>query len=390
MQRRALLTGMMALAVSQVACQSSAAQRLRASILKGSVPPQMVSGLRQGLPDDVQFQSEIQGCPLDLFQQLQALHRPDQQGGWRLRWPWAADPSEQRPTWVSLGDYWLTAAIQQGLVQSIPVGGLTQWRSLPEPWSPLVTRNDQGMADARGAVWGAPYRWGCLVIAYARRPFEKLGWQPQTWTDLWRSELQGRVIVPDHPRVLLGMVLKSLEASANQTSPQTVTGIQDALAGLRSQVKAYGSRNYLEPLIREDAWVAVGWSTDVRPVLDSYRQLAATVPAPGTLLSADLWVRPAPLETANGPAELSKADQHWLDYWWLPETAVPMSLSSGGLSPRFLGPEATQWLEADDIAPQGLLLPSSEQLAASDFLLPLPPTAVTEYADLWQQLRQPS
>jgi hypothetical protein len=62
MQRRALLTGMMALAVSQVACQSSAAQRLRASILKGSVPPQMVSGLRQGLPDDVQFQSEIQGC----------------------------------------------------------------------------------------------------------------------------------------------------------------------------------------------------------------------------------------------------------------------------------------------------------------------------------------
>ena len=388
MQRRALLTGMMALAVSQVACQGSAAQRLRASILKGSVPPQLIKGLREGLPGDVQFQSELQGTTFDLFRQLQTLHQPDQPGGWSLRWPWAADPSELRPHWVSLGDYWLAAAIQQGLVQPIPVGALAEWRSLPEPWPALVTRDNQGMMDAQGSVWGAPYRWGCLVIAYARRPFEKLGWQPQTWTDLWRSELQGRVILPDHPRVLLGMVLKSLGANANQASPQTVAGIQEALAGLRSQVKAYASRNYLEPLIREDAWVAVGWSTDVRPVLDSYRQVAATVPGPGTLLSADLWVRPAPLEAANVPAALSKAERYWLDYWWQQETAVPMSLSSGGLAPRFLGSEAIQWLEADDIDPQGLLLPTQEQLAASDFLLPLSSAAMAEYEALWQQIRQ--
>ena len=384
MHRRTLLTGVMALAVSQAACQGRPPQQLRTSILKGTVPPQLVKGFRQTLPDGVQFHSDLANTDQDLFQTLQRLRQPPTAGGWR--WPWAADPQTQRPNWVSLGDYWLGSAIEQGLVQPLRPTGITQLSSLDPQWSPLVRRTAQGISNPQAPLWGVPYRWGCLVMAYSRRPFQPLGWEPQAWSDLWRPELQGRVILPNHPRTVLGLVLQSLGANVNHPDPQSLPPLAPALTALRSQVMAYASSHYLEPLIREDAWVAVGWSTDVRPVLESYRQLAATVPDPGTVLTADLWVRPAPVGQASGSAPLSLSDQRWLDYWLQPEITVPMSLASSGLSPRLLGAAAPQQLDGD-IDATALLVPSREQMGASDFLLPLAAESVQHYQTLWRQLR---
>lgn len=44
---------------------------------------------------------------------------------------------------------------------------------LPPRWKQLVRRDERGLMDLRGAVWGAPYRWGCTLIAYNKDKLER-------------------------------------------------------------------------------------------------------------------------------------------------------------------------------------------------------------------------
>lgn len=46
-----------------------------------------------------------------------------------------------------------------------PTPPLVQAQLSPR-WQQLVSRDPQGRLDPRGQVWAAPYRWGCLLIAY--------------------------------------------------------------------------------------------------------------------------------------------------------------------------------------------------------------------------------
>ncbi|WP_008313866.1 extracellular solute-binding protein [Leptolyngbya sp. PCC 6406] len=389
MRRRTLLTGMVAVAAAQAACQRTPTQRLRASILKDSLPPQLVQDFQRTQSQSLGFKSEVQGNLADLYRQLQRLQTGIPSP--RIRLPWTEPPDQRVPNWVSLGNDWLAGAIQQKLIQPFGVADLPHWPALSERWHTLVTRDIQGFPAANGSVWAAPYRWGALVMLYNRAPFEALGWQPQSWTDLWRSELAGRVILPRHPRLLLGIILKSLEESANHPDPTQVAELgarMAAMAGAKpnpagtSPALTFADTHYIEPLIRGEAWVAVGWSTEIRPVLEGYRQLAAVVPEPGTLLSADLWVHPAPQQGARMP--LSAPEQAWIDYWWQENTALPLTLFSQGLAPQLL--DGTIGDLTPDFSAAQLLLPEGEIMANSEFLLPLAADSLAQYERLWQQL----
>lgn len=37
----------------------------------------------------------------------------------------------------------------------------------------LLRRNSEGEIDPEGKIWSAPYRWGCMVIAYNKVKFRK-------------------------------------------------------------------------------------------------------------------------------------------------------------------------------------------------------------------------
>ncbi|MBF2034840.1 MAG: extracellular solute-binding protein [Leptolyngbyaceae cyanobacterium T60_A2020_046] len=362
MRRRTLLTGALAVAIAQAACQNQAAA-LRLTLLKDSLPSRLVQAFRASQGDDLRLRLDTQSRIVDLFQRLQMAQQQGAVGA----------------NWSGLGDYWLEAAIVQGLIQPIAAERVPQWAALPEAWSGLLRRDRAGRPTPGGNLWAVPYRWGCLTMVYARAPFRRLGWEPTRWQDLWRSELAGRIALPDHPRVTLGLVLKSLGESANRPDPERAAGLTEALQGLRSQPRLYTDTHYLEALLQGDLWAAVGWSTDIRPVVAQYRQLAAVVPQPGTVLSADVWVRPQ-----GQPTTWDEAEAAWLSYWWQAETLVPMSLFSRGLPPQLLSDRPLP-AELKDAT---LLRPDPAQLAQSEFLTPLPTAAIDRYAALWETLRR--
>lgn len=67
---------------------------------------------------------------------------------------------------VTLGDSWLTPAIQRRLIQPISSAETYRWwQRLPRRWQQLVRRdNKTGLPSESGEIWGCPYRWvGCRV-----------------------------------------------------------------------------------------------------------------------------------------------------------------------------------------------------------------------------------
>jgi putative spermidine/putrescine transport system substrate-binding protein len=279
-----------------------------------------------------------------------------------------------------LADYWLAAAIRQELIQPLEMGSVGQWPELAAVWPELVQRDRQGFSASSGSPWAVPYRWSHLVLLYD--PTRLPGAAPLTaWADLLSPALARRVILPDHPRLVLGLAQRAVGASANGDNPAAVSGFADFLAQLQGQVRTYDSDHYLEALLVGDATAVVAWSDDVLPLLRQYRHLAVAVPQQGTLLSAQLWVRPA---IAPAPSPLA---MDWLNFCLGADFATQLAIFGQGTSPRLWGVAPDQLPEPLGRSPQLALAPAVAD--RSEFLLPLEAEAAARYADLWQQLRTP-
>lgn len=287
---------------------------------------------------------------------------------------------------VTLGDYWLTKAIREQLIQPLDVSQLSGWSQLPPPFQQLVQRNAEGLIDPNGQVWGAPYRWGSTVIIYRIKDFEDLGWLPQDWSDLWRPELRGKISLLDSPREVIGLALKRLGRSYNEPNLAAIADLPEALAELHQQVKVYTSTSYIEPLLIGDTSLAVGWSTDIVPVLRNSRDLAVIIPTSGTALFSDLWVQPASdSSTGDTPSSTDLLSQ-WFNFYWQPEIGVQLALQTAGSSPIVPGLSADQLPET--LQQDKLSLPDSDILDKSEFLLPLTDDTAKEQLALWTEMRQ--
>ena len=230
-----------------------------------------------------------------------------------------------------MGNYWLDVAIQQGLIQPLDVAKIPNWSNLPAQWQQLVTRKQKGELDRQGEVWAAPYRWGTTMIVYRRDKFAQLGWKPQDWSDLWREELRDRISVLNHPREVIGLVLKKLGKSYNTKDLESVTELESQLRSLHQQVKFYSSDKYLEPLLIKDTWLAVGWSSDILPAIARNPKLGAIIPKSGTALWADMWVRPRKADSTN--TDEQALSYQWIDFCWQVENAKQITLLTKTNSP---------------------------------------------------------
>lgn len=370
MDRRLFLQTLSAITLGQLlgACQQNNRSVLEINSLQKTLPPQLISKFRSNAQISVQI--GVKSSTQDIFSQLQEWHSEQQA---------TLEESAQNTTpsplrLVSLGDYWLSQAIQQRLIQPLSVGELDRWSALAPQWQQLVRRDRTGHPTPDGDIWGAPYRWGATLIAYRPDKFKALGWEPMNWSDLWRPELQGRISLLDQPREVIGLTLKKLKQSYNLDNLDTVPELSQELETLNRQTLFYASSEYLEPLILGDTWAAVGWSTDILPAIAREPDLQAVFPASGTALWADLWVQ------AQTDTKPSAAISQWINFWWEETVAAQLSQFTPAISP-FIPATVTEK------SPGQLLVASPDRFDHSEFLLPLPTATIEQYQQLWQSMR---
>ncbi|TAF04133.1 MAG: extracellular solute-binding protein [Nostocales cyanobacterium] len=380
MNRRSFLLSTSGMLISQflLGCANNKQIQFNVQLLKGSIPGYVVNQFHKSLQSEANLKFVPINQIYDLFKQLQTWQQPEakNQGLFNDLNPFNQSQKVSKSDLVTLGDYWLKAAIEQKLIQPFEPEQIKKLSALNQRWQELVKRDDQGNLNPQGQVWAAPYRWGNTVIVYNQEKLKKFDWQPQNWDDLWRSELRSRISLLNHPREVIGLVLKKLGKSYNTENPAEVSSLKTELQLLNEQVKFYDSTTYLEPLIIGDTWLAVGWSNDVIPALIRYPKLKAVIPQSGTALWADLWVRPTGVDKNN---LLSK----WVNFCWQSDIAKQITILTKTNSPI-----ATNTVESDILEPlRNLLLTDQNLFDKSEFLLPLSPAAIEQYESLFREMK---
>ncbi|PSO47074.1 MAG: polyamine ABC transporter substrate-binding protein [Cyanobacteria bacterium SW_9_44_58] len=352
-----------AIAPSLSACGNSNALTVKA--LKGSIPPQLLGEFK----NQFELGRNVNINPITQLKELYSLLED-----------LAATEGQKGANLVTLGDIWLKDAIANELIQPLGIDSLHNWEQLPSSWQNLVQRDSQGNLDPAGKIWGAPYRWGSTVIAYREDKFGEAGYEvPTDWGDLWREELRDRVSLLDQPREIIGLTLKKLGESYNTKNLENIPNLKQELASLHQQVKFYSSQAYLQPLILEETWIAVGWSSDVLQLQTRYPDIKAIIPQSGTALWSDIWVQPTVNDAISEPL------WQWIDFCWELQAAKQIGLFTNASSPILLNAKIDKI--PTTLQQDFLRMPSPELLDKSEFLLPLSEKTDQQYQQVWKEMR---
>ncbi|KAL5214656.1 hypothetical protein ABZP36_003808 [Zizania latifolia] len=370
---------------------------LRVVALRGSFPPAWIKDFVEVQGKRLKLNPEFRTSLDALFSEMsQCLDK----GRIQPKSAMAADV-------VSIGDSWLGYAIHKGLVEPVKNAEEQDWfRSLSDRWKIHLCRNHNGEVDPNGSIWGVPYRWGTVVIAYKRNEFKRHNLKPiQDWEDLWRPELAGKIAMVDSPREVIGAVLKYLGSSYNANDMESeVSGgketVLESLTQLQKQVQLFDSMNYLKSFGVGDVWVAVGWSSDVIPAAKRMSNVAVVVPKSGSSLWADLWAIPSATKfqtnriggRTRGPSPLI---HQWFDFCLQSARSLPFRQDViPGASPLFLEnpvPEVAQEQKRKPKLDTNLVrgAPPPEILEKCEFLEPLSEKALDDYRWLISRMQSP-
>ncbi|CAM6096722.1 unnamed protein product [Calypogeia fissa] len=309
---------------------------LRVVGLRGSVPPAWLKDFLGSQGKRVKLTAEFQGSLRSIFSELSSALESKQL---TARSVMAADL-------VTIGDSWLSKAVSRGLINPVENAEQCGWyHRMGSKWQTFLRRDENGNIDSNGKVWGVPYRWGSLVIAYNRDKLQQHGIPAiKDWTDLWKPELAGKISMVASPREIVGAVLKVLGASYNVNDFETdVPGgrqaMEDKFLAFQLQVRLFDDVQYLKTLGAGEVWVAVGWSEDIISFAKRSSNITVVAPQSGTSMWADLWAIPATTTMRStkvggrirGPSPLVL---QWLDFCLQPARAISFEHSVlAGASP---------------------------------------------------------
>jgi len=327
--------------------------RLRMIGLLGAIPSKVINQFESASKTKVEFKAE--NAPSKLWQELQNYPNIDK---------------EKAPHLISIGDSWLDQAIANSLIQPITpnlLAKIPKWQKLSPLWQQSVTRNNQ--------VWGIPYRWGATAITYRS---DKLKFNITQWSDLWRPELKLKLSLPDDAREVIGLALKKMGQSyqlENLVERQDIfSTLTQELKSLNAQVLTYSSDNYLQSLLADDTFAAVGWTSDMHKAQKQNPNLKVVIPQNGTALWSDLWVIPK--------GELAIAASEWMNFCLTPEIAAQITSLTDAVSTSSELDQVPTSVKSDS-----LKFFSQDILAKSELITPLSPSTLTQYKDLWTKLR---
>ena len=375
--RRQFLVTSTAITASQLLSScSNPTETLNVMMLQGSIPTQLVGAFRQSLAKNNQIKFKPEAQLQRIFNLLETWHKGEKPKNWGLEqvtnlW----HRSSTKADLVTLGNSWLENAIAKKLIQPLDISKLSGWNNINPKFQKLVTKDDK--------IYGAPYRWGNTVIAYRKDKSEIP--EIKDWSDLWREEFKERISLLDNYREIIGFTLKKLGYSYNSSSLKSIPNLESELKALHQQVKFYSSNKYLQPLVLGDSWAAVGWSTDIVPLIRRYpKKIGMVVPASGTSLWADLWVQPTLTDSISD--RVTDRLKKWIEFCWETPGASKIMLFTNGISP-ILNPENQATLTKDLKNNQDFIASSLQSLPKSEFILSLDSEVDREYQSLWNKIR---
>ena len=136
-----------------------------------------------------------------------------------------------------------------------------------------------------GRKHSLPYMWGTIGIGYRKSKVSAL---PDSWKHLYDSdEYSGRIAMLGDGGTLIGIGLKYLGYSYNETDPARIKEVEDLLIRQKPHIKAFAEDNGQDLLISGEVDLTMEWNGDILQVMAEDEDLSYAVPKEGGLLWED-------------------------------------------------------------------------------------------------------
>lgn len=140
-----------------------------------------------------------------------------------------------------------------------------------------------------GNKYSVPYMWGDAVIAVNKT---KVSWDITSYSDLWDARFKNSLVVLDDERALIGITLKKLGYSINETDPGKLEQARVELLKLKANIKSFNSDSPKTELINGQATVGFLWGAEAALAEKQNKDIKTFFPSEGMYIWQDNFVIP--------------------------------------------------------------------------------------------------
>jgi len=172
--------------------------------------------------------------------------------------------------------------------------------------------------------YSVPYFWGTVGIMYNTEMVDE---EVDSWDILWKEKYAGKILMLDSMRDTIGVALKKLGYSVNETDPGRLEEAKQLLIQQRPLVNGYYVDEIKDMMINGDAAIAVNWSGAAMDIYwEGIENIRFVVPKEGSNLWFDCMVIPK-------TSQHKKEAEMFINFMIDPENAYQNSLYVGYVSP---------------------------------------------------------
>lgn len=178
-------------------------------------------------------------------------------------------------------DYMVDVMRKQKLMEELDLNNIPNLKNIGSQF--------KNMTFDPGNKFSVPYMWGDAVIAVNTKMV------PITVTsygDLWDSRFKNSLVVLDDERAVMGIALKKLGYSMNETDPARLEQARQELLKLKPNIKKFDSDSSSSVLIKGEAAAGYVWGAEAVLAQQGNKDIKIFFPKEGMYLWQDNFVIP--------------------------------------------------------------------------------------------------
>lgn len=223
-------------------------------------------------------------------------------------------------------------------------------------------------------LYTVPYGPGAPLIVYdpATCPVEIKG-----YADLWNPALKDSLVLMDSSRVIIGITLKTMGRSFNETDTAVLAEAKEKLMGLKDNVRTLSVNNLQDVILSGEASAGFMFTSQVAMALDANPELQVVYPEEGLGFGIDCLT-----VAANAPHPDNAFA--FLNFLLEPQTAANVSSQIYYLCPN----TAAQEFLPEAYKANGAFATPSEMLDKAEFVEDVGTELAAEYEKIWTEFKQ--
>ncbi len=265
---------------------------------------------------------------------------------------------------VVASDYFIQPMAKQGLIQELDLNNIPNFKNVASEYA--------NKAHDPGNKYSVPYMGNTVSLAYNPDSIKK---EITSYEDLWNSDMKGQIVMVDDQRFILGMVLKTLGYSANDSDPAHLEEAKQKMLKLMPNIKAFDSDSPKTLMINGEVNIAFVWGAEIALAQREKPQIKTVLPKEGLMITFDNFAIPA-------GAKHKKTAEAFINFLLEPEISAEISKEFPYINPN---KEAHKLIDKE-IMGNIAIYPPAEEMKRVESLLDIG-DGVTLFDRVWSEVK---